>query len=255
MSVSTPKPATALRVLIVGAGGLGCPAAWALATAGAGTIGIADPDRVDVSNLHRQVLHRTSGVGRLKVDSVRERLARRGLRVETYAERLDAEGLARLLPRYDVAIDGTDDPAAKLAINDAALATGVPYVHGGVVGLEGRAMTVVPGRTPCLRCVFPAPEGGAEDDGDAPTCSRDGVLGSVAGAIGAVQAAEALAVGRAGTSPLAGRLLILHALRGFRTVGLRRDPECAGCGSDLRAGGAERFGVRGRGALEAADGL
>lgn len=217
----------AARILVLGAGGLGCPVAWALAEAGVGTLGVADADVVDLSNLPRQVLHRTSGVGELKVESARRRLERPGLRVRTHALRATARDLNDLLADYDLAIDATDDPATKYALNDAAFRRGAPYIHGGVVGLGGQVATFIPGRTACLRCLFPA-----EGNEDAlPTCTQDGVLGSVAGVIGAVQANEALALVRAGTSPLTGKLLILDALRGFRTLATRRDPECRYCGA------------------------
>jgi len=214
-------------VLIVGAGGLGCPVAWALAAEGVGTLGIADDDRVDLSNLHRQVLHRTARVGRPKVESVVEQLRGpyAGTRVYAYPTRMGPETLARVVPDYDVVVDATDAPANKYMLNDAAVRARTPLIHAGAVGFAGQAMTILPGETACLRCVFP--EG---DDDNAPTCSQDGVLGPVPGVVGSIQAAEALSVLRTGTSPLAGALVSVDLLgRGLHRTAVRPDPACPAC--------------------------
>lgn len=215
-------------VLIVGAGGLGSPAAHALAAAGIGRLGIVDADRVDLSNLHRQVLHHTADIGRLKVDSARDRLAALfpGVRVETYAERLTAERAREWFPRYGFVLDGSDNFATKYLVNAAGIATGTPFVYGGILRFEGQLLTVTPGRSACYRCLFrepPAP-------GLIPDCQEAGVLGALAGVMGSLQAAEA--VNFFLDRPLmTDRLLVYQALEArFREVRFRRDPSCPACG-------------------------
>ncbi|OFV90191.1 MAG: hypothetical protein A3J75_00535 [Acidobacteria bacterium RBG_16_68_9] len=214
-------------VLVVGAGALGCPAAWQLAAAGIGTLVILDPDVVELSNLHRQVLHRTSTLGAPKVESVAARLRERHphTRVEAHAERLTDQNLAHFFRAADFVIDATDSVAAKFLINDGAVRFGRPYSHAGVLGFLGQAMTVSPRRTACYRCLFPEPP---PTDAIA-TCQEAGVIGALAGVIGSVQAAEAIKY-LSGGAWLADRLLTFDARsRRWRTVALARNPRCPVC--------------------------
>lgn len=226
-----PIPALDLseaRALIVGVGGLGCPAALALTEAGVGTLGLADGDVVEVSNLHRQILHRVSTLGEPKVRSAKGalRAEARGLNVEIYPMALGRAEMEALFQDYDVVLDAVDAAETKDLVHDAAFAAGTPLVHGGAVGLRGQAATILPGKTACLRCAFP----GARDEGG-PTCAQDGVLGAVPGVIGAILAAETLALLREGRSPLSGALMTLDARAGtMRRAALRRDPDCPLCG-------------------------
>jgi len=217
----------ARRVLVVGAGGLGSGAALALAQAGIGTLGLVDPDPVEVSNLHRQLLYDSADVGRPKVTVAAERLRRLApaLRVETWRERFGL-GHATLLRGFDCLIDGTDTVAAKFVLNDAAVAARVPLVHAGVLGFVAQLMTVVPGASACYRCVFeepPPPE-------DTPSCQEAGVLGPVVVLAGVLQATEATRL-LAGAMPAwTNRLLRIDAWTGsWRTVPLAPNPRCTAC--------------------------
>jgi len=217
------------RVLIVGTGALGCPAAFQLAAAGVGTLLLLDPDVVELSNLHRQILHRTSTLGVPKVESAAARLRtlQPDARVECHTGRLTAQNVTRFFRDADFVIDATDSVGAKFLINDGAVLLRRPYSHAGVLGFLGQTMTVVPGQTACYRCLFPEPP-----PADAiPTCQEAGVIGAVAGVIGSVQAAEAIKH-LAGAAPaLADRLLTFDALsRRWRTVALARNPRCPACG-------------------------
>jgi len=186
-------------------GGLGVPAACALARGGAKRIGLADPDPVELSNLARQVIYGTASLGRLKVEAAAERLIQDHpeLVVETHPVALDATNAADLIARYDFVIDATDDPAAKFLINDTCLALGRPFVYAGVLGMTGQAMTVLPGRTACLRCLFEAPP----DPGEIASCREAGIIGPVAAVIGEIEAAEALRWLGGGVPELAGKIL------------------------------------------------
>lgn len=217
----------ASRVLLVGAGGLGCPAGLYLAAAGVGTLGIADGDRVDLTNLQRQVGHRTEDVGREKTESFADTIARLNPDVRVVRHpRLTPENLP--LSDYDVVLDGSDNFPTRFLLNDAAVAAGVPLVSGAVLRFEGQVTVIVPGDgRPCWRCLYPAPP----PDGAVPTCAQAGVLGSVAGTIGTLMATEAVKVLLGAGDDAAGRLLVYDALSGdFRTVRYRRDPECPTCG-------------------------
>lgn len=214
------------KVLIVGIGGLGCPAALALTSARVSTLGLADGDRVDLSNLHRQLLHASSDLGTQKTAAA-ERLRRLAPAVIAHAERVTAENVERIVRPYDVVIDATDNPATKFLLNDAAVLLGKPLVYGGVVGLEGQILTILPGRSACLRCLFPEPPA----EGEIASCRAAGILGPLAGVVGALQAAEALKVLTGGMGLLADRLLVIDARRmRFREVALRRSPDCPLCG-------------------------
>ncbi len=217
------------RVLCVGAGGLGSPAAMYLAAAGVGTIGVVDFDVVDISNLQRQLLHMTGDVGRPKVESARERLEAINpeVRVETHAVALSSANALDLVARYDVVVDGTDNFPTRYLVNDACVLTRRPYVYGSVFRFEGQVSIFATADGPCYRCLYPEPP----PSGLVPSCAEGGVLGVLPGIIGTIQAAEALKrILKAGDS-LAGRLLLLDALAmKFREVRLRRDPECPVCG-------------------------
>lgn len=217
------------KVLVVGAGGLGSPAAYYLAAAGVGTLGIMDGDAVDLSNLQRQILHGTADVGRPKVESARDRLAALNpdVRVVPYRERLTAANALAILRDYDFVVDGTDSFASKFLVADACHFAGKPYSHAGILRFEGQLMTVLPGRTACYRCIFNAPP----PAGVAPTCSQAGVLGAMAGVIGTLQAAEALKYLLGRGQLLTDSLLVYDALAAkFRKVALRRNPDCPLCG-------------------------
>jgi adenylyltransferase/sulfurtransferase len=214
------------RVLIVGAGGLGSPAALYLAAAGVGTLGICDDDAVDLSNLQRQILHGTPDVGRRKTDSAAAAIARVNpdVRVEDHALRLDA-GQANLLASYDVVLDGSDNFETKFLLNDAALVRGVPLVIAGILRFSGQLMTVRPG-TACYRCVFEEPP----PPDVAPSCQAAGVLGAVAGVMGSLQAVEALKLILGRGSPMTDRILVYDALSAtFRELQVSRRPECSAC--------------------------
>ncbi|HEY5975543.1 MAG TPA: ThiF family adenylyltransferase [Geobacteraceae bacterium] len=219
----------ASRVLIIGAGGLGSPAALYLAAAGVGTIGIVDSDVVELSNLQRQILHATPDLGLLKVESARTTLAplNPDVRLVTHPFRVTAENIDALLVGYDFVIDATDNFAAKFLINDACVLAGIPYCHGGVLRFDGQVMTVLPGASACYRCIFPEPPAAEV----AEACSRAGIMGVVPGVIGTLQATEALkyllAIGRSASDGL----LTFNALTcTFRTIPLRRSFSCPLCG-------------------------
>lgn len=225
---ATTRPLAEASLLVIGVGALGCAAADALATAGVGRLTLVDPDRVERSNLHRQLLHRTADLGRLKVESAAETLAAAhpALRLTTHAVRLDAANAAGLLAGHACAVDATDGIATKFLINDAAVAAGVPLVHAGIVRFQGQLMTILPGSSACYRCLFGEPP----PEGSAPSCQEAGVLGSLAGTIGTLQAAEAVRLGSGRPPLLADRLLTYDALAGrFRHVRLRRNPTCPTC--------------------------
>ena len=215
-------------------GGLGVPAACALARGGAKRIGLVDPDPVELSNLARQVIYGTASLGRLKVEAAAERLTQDHpeLVVETHPVALDATNAADLIARYDFVIDATDDPAAKFLINDTCLMLGRPFVYAGVLGMTGQAMTVLPGRTACLRCLFETPP----DPGEIASCREAGIIGPVAAVIGEIEAAEALRWLGGGAPELAGKILTYDGTASGRMraleVGARAG--CA-CGAAQRA--------------------
>jgi molybdopterin/thiamine biosynthesis adenylyltransferase len=218
------------RILIVGLGGLGVPALWTLARAGAQRLTLVDPDPVELSNLARQVIYRSRDTGTPKVDAAARWLAERfpGVDVERHPIALDASNAARLVAAHDFVIDATDSPAAKFLINDTCIAARTPFVYGGVVGMTGQAMTVVPGQTACIRCVFETPP----DDNDAQSCREAGIVGPVAGAIGAMQAAEANRALRSQSPLLSGKILTYDASgpARVRIAAVSPRPGC-GCGA------------------------
>ncbi len=226
------------RVLVIGVGGLGCSAALALARAGVGTIGLVDPDVVDVSNLPRQPLYDDATIGRPKVDVAAERLRQiaPGLRVDTLQARFTERDAARLAG-FDVVLDGTDSIVSKFVVSDAAVAARVALVHAGAIDFRAQLLTVVPGVTACYRCIFEE----APPDGDLAPCQEAGILGPVVGLAGSLQAAEALRL-LAGETPLfADRLLSIDLRTGrWRSVRVARSPRCAACGSTLERDAARR---------------
>lgn len=219
----------AARVLLVGAGGLGSPVAMYLAAAGVGTLGIVDFDVVDPTNLQRQVIHGTGDVGRLKLDSARDRLRETNphVRVEGWPERLTAANALEIVRRYDVVVDGTDNFPTRYLVNDACVLAGKPNVYGSILRWEGQASVFgVPGG-PCYRCLFAEPP----PPGLVPSCAEGGVLGVLPGIMGTIQAMETIKLVLGVGDGLAGRLLLFDALRmRFREMRLRRDPECPVCG-------------------------
>jgi len=217
------------KVFIVGAGGLGSPAALYLAAAGVGTIGIIDGDVVDLSNLQRQVIHHTPDVARPKIESAKEKITALNpdVTVAPIRERLTAKNALDVVSGYDIIIDGTDNFPSKFLINDTAIIAKKPLVHGGILRFTGQVMTILPGKSACYRCLFKAPP----PAGMVPSCQEAGVLGALAGLIGTIQATEALKLILGVGQPLTDRLLTYEALTTrFRNVPLRRNPECPVCG-------------------------
>jgi molybdopterin/thiamine biosynthesis adenylyltransferase len=227
---SVSPPGRAPGVLVIGAGGLGCPAVFALAAAGARRIGVVDDDRVDASNLHRQLFHGVGAVGALKVDSLARAVGARfpAVALEIHAIRFDAASAARLVEAYDVIVDGSDNFATKFLANDAAVLARRPLVHAAAVGLGGQLLTVPAGGLPCYRCLFeelPPP-------GVGPSCAEAGVLGPVPGVLGALQGAEAARLLWGETPAFSGRLIQYDsASMSFRTVRFNPNPLCGVCGA------------------------
>jgi len=217
------------KVLIIGAGGLGAPIALYLAAAGVGTIGIADADEVDISNLQRQVIHFTPDVGKPKVHSAAEKMRaiNPDVTVNTYQEWISAANIARIIEGYDFVIEGTDNFAAKFLINDACVLGNKTYSHGGILQFDGQTITVEPRQSACYRCIFPQPP-----PKDAiPTCSQAGVIGVLPGVLGTIQATEAIKFLLGKGELLSGRLLTYNALRmRFREIAVKRNPNCPVCG-------------------------
>lgn len=217
------------RVLVIGAGGLGSPASMYLAAAGVGTLGIADADKVDVSNLQRQIVHGTEDVGMPKTQSARQTINKMNpdVTVRTYEMFVNEENIMELLESYDFVIDATDNFTSKFLINDACVKAGKPFCHAGILGFQGQIMTYVPGKGPCYRCIFQNPPGD-----EVPDCKQAGVIGAAAGVIGSLQAMEALKYLLGAGELLTGTLLTYDALRmEFRTVKLPRHvPNCPVCG-------------------------
>jgi adenylyltransferase/sulfurtransferase len=220
----------AARVLVVGAGGLGSPVALYLAAAGVGTLGLVDFDVVDVTNLHRQILHGTKDVGRPKLDSARDRIRDTNphVRVEAHETRLTSANALEILRDYDLVVDGTDNFATRYLTNDACVLLDKPNVYGSIFRFEGQASVFSTADGPCYRCLIPEPP----PPGMVPSCAEGGVLGVLPGLIGTIQTAEALKLILRVGETLAGRLLLINALTmDFRTMRLRRDPQCPACGT------------------------
>jgi molybdopterin/thiamine biosynthesis adenylyltransferase/rhodanese-related sulfurtransferase len=226
------------KVLLLGAGGLGSPAALYLAAAGVGTLGIVDADTVDASNLQRQILHATSRVGMPKVESAAKAIAdiNPDVKVVGYQERLDSSNVDRIFGDYEVIVDGTDNFPTRYLVNDAGVWLGKPIVHGSIFRFDGQVTTFVSDKAakkigvtagPCYRCLYPEPP----PPHLAPSCSEAGVLGILCGIVGTLQATEALKILLGKGDLLNGRLLTYDSLRmKFRELKLRRDPSCPVCG-------------------------
>ncbi len=219
------------KVLLLGAGGLGSPAALYLAAAGVGTLGIIDMDVVDSSNLQRQILHNLERVGMRKVESAKLTLTAMNpdLKVITYDTRLGADNILDIIDGYDVILDGTDNFPTRYLVNDAALVKDIPVVHGSIFRFDGQVTVFSPYVGPCYRCMIPEPP----PPELAPSCAEAGVLGVLPGIVGSIQAVETIKLLLHLGEPLIGRLLTYDALdQSFRTFKVRRDPSCPACGED-----------------------
>ena len=219
------------KVLCLGAGGLGSPAAYYLAAAGVGTLGLIDGDVVDASNLQRQILHGVDRVGTMKVDSAEKTLKNLNpdIQIHKFAERLDSSNVERVFGAedWDVIVDGLDNFPTRYLVNDASVWKGIPVVHGSIFRFDGQVTTFWPKEGPCYRCLYPEPPPAHL----APSCAEAGVLGVLPGIIGVVQATEAIKIVLGQGKPLVGRLLQYDSLgMEFRTFKLRRDVECPVCG-------------------------
>jgi molybdopterin-synthase adenylyltransferase len=218
------------RVLIVGIGGLGSPAALYLAAAGLGTLGLVDPDRVELSNLQRQIVHTTAELTQRKVESAKAKISKLNPDVEVvvYPVRLEEENAAGIFAGYDFIVDGSDNFSTKFVVNDTAVRMGIAFSHAGIVRLQGQTMTVLPRKSACYRCLFEEPP----PPGEILNCQQAGILGAVAGTIGSIQATEAVKY-LAGIDEglLTDRLLTYDAKSmKFRTVDVKRNVNCAACG-------------------------
>lgn len=216
--------------MIVGVGGLGSSAAFYLAAGGMGTIGLVDPEKVELSNLHRQVIYLTSDLGRLKVEAAKERInaLNRRIEVNSHPVLLGKDNAQELISNYQLVIDGTDNVEAKFRLNDYCYFARVPLVHAGARGFVGQVMTIIPGQSACLRCLFPDPP---------PmeamlSCQEAGILGPLVGLIGLVQATEAVKIIAGVGRPLHGRLLTCDASSlKWREVAISKNEECPLCGA------------------------
>ncbi len=217
------------KVLLVGAGGLGSPAALYLAAAGVGTLGIIDFDRVALSDLQRQILHTGKDLKKPKVDSAREKLSaiNPDIKVIAYNERLTSKNALEIIKEYDVIVDGSDNFPTRYLVNDACVLLRKPNVHGSVLRFDGQVTVFMPGDGPCYRCLYPTPP----PPGAVPSCAEAGVLGVLPGLIGSIQATEAIKILLNQGRSLKGRLLIYDALNlEFSEVSIKRNPNCPVCG-------------------------
>jgi sulfur-carrier protein adenylyltransferase/sulfurtransferase len=220
----------AARILLVGAGGLGSPAALYLAAAGVGTLGLVDFDVVDVTNLQRQVLHGTRDVGRSKLDSAADRIAdlNPNVHLEQFETRLTSANALDIVRQFDLVVDGSDNFPTRYLVNDACVLTGRPNVYGSIFRLEGQASVFATPTGPCYRCLLREPP----PPGLIPSCAEAGVLGVLPGLVGTIQATEAIKLVLGVGEPLIGRLLLIETLRlSFRTLRVHRDPTCPACGT------------------------
>ncbi len=219
------------RVLVVGAGGLGSPAALYLAAAGIGTLGIVDSDRVELSNLQRQILHSTTDLGRRKVDSAKDRLNQLNpeVEVETHPVRLNQDNAFQIMEGYDFVIDGSDNFETKFLVNDVAVTLGKAFSHAGIIRFQGQTITVIPHRSACYRCIFKEPPA----PGEIQSCQQAGILGAIGGTLGSLQATEAIKYFLGLQEELLiNRLLTYDAKEmKFRTLEMRQDPQCKTCGN------------------------
>ena len=219
------------KVLIIGAGGLGSPAALYLAAAGVGTIGIADGDVVDLSNLQRQIIHTTDDIGIEKTKSAKQKMLaiNPGINVITYEEFLNASNILNIVKEYDFIIDGADNFATKFLINDACVLANKAFSHGGILRFIAQTMTIIPHKSACYACVFDSPP----PKDSVPTCSQAGVLGTVAGVLGSIQATEAVKYIIGNGELLTDKLLIADMISmDFDKVKFQKNPQCRVCGEN-----------------------
>ncbi len=219
------------KILVLGAGGLGSPAALYLAAAGVGKLGIVDDDQVDLSNLQRQILHTTADINKDKTQSAQDKIRQLNpdVQVDVRQERLDSKNIRSIVEDYDLVVDGTDNFSTRFLVNDACFMTKKPLVHGAILQFEGQAITIMPDEGPCYRCIFREPP----PPGLVPSCQQAGVLGVVAGTIGTIQATEALKIVLQRGDLLVSRFLIYNALdMRFRTIKAQKDPDCPLCGKN-----------------------
>jgi len=219
------------KVLIIGTGGLGSPAAFYLAAAGVGRIGLVDSDTVELNNLQRQIVHSTKDAGRPKVESAKDRLngLNPDVKVDALRLRLTSANILDVIKDYDFVIDGSDNFPTRYLANDACVLSNKPLSHGGIFRYDGQAMTILPRKGPCYRCLFPEPP----PPGAVPSCQEGGILGAVAGVIGVIQANEALKHILGIGELLTGRLLIFNALdSSFRSVKVPKEKDCPVCGDN-----------------------
>ena len=221
----------AAKVLLIGTGGLGSPAALYLAAAGVGTLGLVDFDKVDFSNLQRQIIHSTQSVNQPKVESAKRRLAEvnPNVKVVTYDEMLTRDNILRIFKDYEMVLDGTDNFQTRYLVNDACVFTKKPFVYGSIFRFDGQATVFYPGKGPCYRCLFAEPP----PPGMVPSCAEGGVLGILPGVIGVIQATEVVKLILGKGEPLIGRLMLYDALKmSFREVKFRKNPKCPVCGEN-----------------------
>lgn len=219
------------KVLVVGAGGLGSPAAFYLAAAGVGTLGLVDSDHVDLTNLQRQILHTTEDTGRSKVESAREKLEAMNpnVVVKTYNQYLNKDNVEEIIEDYDIIMDGVDNFPTRYLLNDACVMAGKPLVEAGILQFSGQLTTIMPGEGPCYRCIFVEPP----KEGAIPSCQEAGVLGVIAGTIGTLQATEVLKLITGIGRPLVGRMLVYDAKDlSFREFEVKKSKKCDVCGDD-----------------------
>ncbi|MBT5985289.1 MAG: molybdopterin-synthase adenylyltransferase MoeB [Nitrospina sp.] len=217
------------RVLLLGAGGLGSPAAYYLAAAGIGNLGIVDFDQVDLSNLQRQIIHSTERIGMLKTESAKKTIQALNpdVNVTLYNEKMDSSNIMRLIEDYDYVVDGSDNFPTRYLVNDACVMKNKTLIHGSIYRFEGQVTVFKPGDGPCYRCLYPEPP----PPGMVPNCQEGGVLGVLAGVIGNLQVVEVLKLILGIGKPLVGKLLIYDALNTeFRNLRLRKDANCPVCG-------------------------
>jgi molybdopterin-synthase adenylyltransferase len=223
------KKLLAGKALVVGTGGLGSPSAFYLAAAGVGTIGLVDFDNVELSNLQRQILHSTNDIGRAKTTSAKEKLQslNSDINVIEHKERLTSANIMDVIKDYDIVMDGSDNFPTRYLVNDACVMANKPLSHAGIFKFDGQAMTIIPQKGPCYRCLFPEPP----PPGAVPSCQEAGILGVVAGTLGVIQATEVLKYLLGIGDLLVGKLLTYNALKmNFRTIKIPRNPNCPVCG-------------------------
>ena len=219
------------KVLVIGAGGLGSPVLYYLAAAGVGTLGIADFDVVDISNLQRQILHFTDDLGKKKVDSACEKLKRLNpdIRLNKYPFRVNINSIEDMVKEYDMVVDAVDNFSARYLISDCCYFLKKPLVEGAVLGFEGILMTIIPDKTPCYRCLYPMPP----EDGVIPNCANTGIIGAVAGTIGSLQAMECIKLITGIGQTVSGRILIFDGLNlSFREIEWHKKKNCPLCGEN-----------------------